>query len=173
MSSALVVVDVQQGMFARPELLYRGDEILSRIAGLLKSARGRGSPVIHIRHAGRAGGTLEKGSAGWFHHPMVAPLANEPVIDKSHSSAFHHTGLHERLTEMGVKRLVLCGMQTEMCVESTCRGAVSLDYQVTLIADAHTTYDTAIISAEQIIAHHNRIWGQSFADLVTSDELCV
>ena len=62
-------------------------------------------------------------------------------------------------------------MQTEMCVESTCRGAVSLDYQVTLVADAHTTYDTAVISAEQIIAHHNRIWGRSFADLVTSDML--
>lgn len=171
MSSALVVVDVQQGMFARPQPLYRGDEILSRIVTLLNRARSSGSPVIHIRHAGRAGGALEKGSAGWFHHPMVAPVAGEPIIDKDRSSAFHHTCLHERLIEMAVKRLVLCGMQTEMCVESTCRAAVALDYQVTLVADAHTTYDTAIISAEQIIAHHNRIWQQSFADLATSDRL--
>jgi nicotinamidase-related amidase len=169
MPSALVVVDVQQGMFARP--LYQGDEILSRIVVLLKRARNNGSPIIHIRHAGRAGGALEKGSAGWVHHPMVAPVAGEAIIDKDRSSAFHHTCLHERLIEMGVQRLVLCGMQTEMCVESTCRGAVALDYRVSLVADAHTTYDTAIISAEQIIAHHNRIWGQSFADLVTSESL--
>ena len=171
MSSALVVVDVQQGLFTRPQPLYRGDEILSRIAALLKRARSNGSPVIHIRHAGRSGGALEKGSAGWFHHPMVAPGDGESIIDKNRSSAFHHTCLHERLSEMGVKRLVLCGVQTEMCVESTCRGAVSLDYQVTLVADAHTTYDTAVISAEQIIAHHNRVWEESFADLATSDRL--
>jgi Isochorismatase family len=103
MSNALLVVDVQQGMFAMAQPLYRGDEILSHIAVLLKRARSSGCPVIHIRHAGRAGGPLEKGSAGWFHHPRVIPLTGERIIDKEQSSAFHHTSLNEQLSEAGVE----------------------------------------------------------------------
>ena len=62
-------------------------------------------------------------------------------------------------------------MQTEMCVNSACRGAVALGYRVGLVADGHTTYDTPVIDAERIIAHHNRLLGNGFANVVAADQV--
>ena len=62
-------------------------------------------------------------------------------------------------------------MQTEMCVDSACRGAKALDYRVVLVADAHTTYDTPALSADLIIAHHNRLLSGTFVELVEADNV--
>jgi len=160
-----MIVDVQQGMFAVRQPLHRGEEVVQRIAGLLARARAEGRPV------GGPGHVLAKGSAGWPHHPLVAPRPGETVVEKRHSGAFHDTDLHRRLAEAGIDRLVIAGMQTEMCVDSACRGAVALGYRVVLVADGHTTYDTPVIDAERIIAHHNRLLGSGFADVVAADQV--
>ena len=166
-----MVVDVQQGMFAVPSPLYRGEEVVQRIAGLLERARAEGVPVVHIQHDGGPGHVLAKGSPGWSHHPMVAPRAGEMVVEKRHSSAFHDTDLHRRLGDAGIDRLVVAGMQTEMCVNSACRGAAALDYRVVLVADAHTTYDTPVLGADLIIAHHNRLLSRAFVELVEARQV--
>jgi nicotinamidase-related amidase len=171
MASALMIVDVQQGMFCLPSLPHRGEEVVRRIAGLLDRARAEGVPVVHIQHDSGPGDVLAKGSPGWPHHPMVAPRAGEMVVEKRHSSAFHDTDLHRRLSEAGIDRLVVAGMQTEMCVDSACRGAVALDYRVVLVADAHTTYDTPVLGADLIIAHHNRLLGDGFVELVEAEQV--
>jgi nicotinamidase-related amidase len=94
------------------------------------------------------------------------------VVEKRrHSSAFHGTDLHRRLGEAGIDRLVVAGMQTEMCVDSACRGAAALDYRVMLVADAHTTYDTPVIGADLIIAHHNRLLGRAFVELAEARQV--
>jgi len=169
--SALMIVDVQQGMFALPSPLHRGEEVVRRIAGLLERARTAGAPVVHIQHDGGPGDVLAKGSAGWPHHPLVAPRPGEIVVEKRNSGAFHDTDLHRRLGEAGVDRLVIAGMQTEMCVDSACRGAKALNYRVALVADGHTTYDTPVITADLIIAHHNRLLSRAFVELVEADQV--
>jgi nicotinamidase-related amidase len=166
-----MIVDVQQGMFALPQPLHRGDETLQRIAGLLARARRERLPVVHIQHDGGPGHVLSRGSPGWAHHPMVTPQEGEMVVEKRQSSAFHDTDLHERLGERGIDRLIIAGMQTEMCVDSACRSAVALGYRVVLASDAHTTFDTPVIPAELIIAHHNRLLGRAFVELVESAEI--
>jgi nicotinamidase-related amidase len=171
MASALMIVDVQQGMFALPSPLHRGEEVVRRIAGLLERARGAGTAVVHIQHDGGPGHVLAKGSAGWPAHPLVAPRAGEIVVEKRNSSAFHDTDLHRRLGESGVDRLVIAGMQTEMCVDSACRAAAALDYRVVLVADGHTTYDTPQLVADQIIAHHNRLLGRGFVELLDAEQV--
>ena len=171
MASALMVVDVQQGMFAVPSPPYRGEEVVRRIAGLLERARAEGVPVVHIQHDGGPGHVLAKGAPGWPHHPMVAPRAGEMVVEKRHSSAFHDTDLHRRLGEAGIDRLIVAGMQTEMCVDSACRGAAALDYRVVLVADGHTTYDTPVLGADLIIAHHNRLLSRAFVELVEARQV--
>jgi nicotinamidase-related amidase len=171
MTSALMIVDVQQGMFAVRQPLHRGEEVVQRIAGLLARARAEGRPVVHVQHDGGPGHVLAKGSGGWPHHSLVAPRHGEIVVEKRHSGAFHDTDLHRRLAEARVDRLVIVGMQTEMCVDSAGRGAVALGYRVVLVADGHTTYDTPVIDAERIIAHHNRLLGSGFADVVAADQV--
>jgi nicotinamidase-related amidase len=101
----------------------------------------------------------------------VAPREGEIIVEKRHSSAFHGTDLHGRLREAGIDRLVIAGMQTEMCVDSACRGAAALDYRVILVADGHTTFDTPVIAADLIIAHHNRLLGRGFVELAEADQV--
>jgi nicotinamidase-related amidase len=166
-----MLVDVQQGMFDLPSPLHRGEEVVQRLAGLRARARREGVPVVHIQHDGGPGHVLAKGSAGWPHHPRVAPQPGELIIEKRHSSAFHDTELHRRLQDAGIDRLVIAGMQTEMCVDSACRGAAALDYRVVLVADGHTTFDTPVIAADLIIAHHNRLLVRGFVQLVEADRV--
>ena len=171
MPSALVVIDVQQGLFICKAPLHRGDDVLQRIAGLLARARAAEVPIFHVQHDGGPGHILAKGSVGWPHHPAVTPRAGEVVIEKRHSSAFHGTDFDARLRAANIDRLVVAGIQTEMCVESACRAAVGLGYQVILVSDAHTTYDSSVLPAERIIAHHNHTLGKGFAKVARADEI--
>jgi Isochorismatase family len=84
---------------------------------------------------------------------------------------FSRHNFHIRLSEAGVDRLVITGIQTEMCVDSTCRAAAALGYKVTLVSDAHTTFDSPVLPAEKIIAHHNRTLGDGFADVLCANDV--
>ena len=88
MPTALLLVDIQRGLFVPPLEPHQGDQVVARIAMLLERARAQCTPIFHIRHDGGERSALAKGSPGWFHHPAVAPRGDEPVIEKCHSSAF-------------------------------------------------------------------------------------
>jgi nicotinamidase-related amidase len=155
MATGLLVIDLQRGMFGAGGAPHDGEAVLSRVANLLEKARSRGIAVLHVRHDGGPGDDLERGTPGWDIHPAVAPQDGEPIIDKDRCSAFHGTDLHERLQARGITRLVIAGMQTEYCIDTNCRAAHGLGYAVSLVGDAHTTFDSPALSAEQIVAHHN------------------
>jgi nicotinamidase-related amidase len=93
------------------------------------------------------------------------------VIEKRHGSAFQETALDARLRQAGITALVIAGMQTELCVDSACRAAVALGYRVTLAADGHTTWDSAILAAPQIIAHHNRTLADGYATVTAAEAI--
>ena len=93
------------------------------------------------------------------------------MVQKRHPDAFQETTLRELLELRGIRRLVLTGMQTEYCVDTTCRRAYSLGYDVTLVSDAHTTWDTEHLTASQIIAHHNDTLGGWFAKLKAASDI--
>ncbi len=171
MPTALMIVDVQQGMFAVKPPIHRGEEVVARIARLLDRARRQEVPIVHIQHEGGDGHVLARGSPGWPHHPLVAPVAGELVVGKRNSSAFHATDLDRQLRDRKIDRLVIAGMQTEMCVDSACRAAAALDYRVTLVSDGHTTWDTPGLTADRIIAHHNRLLGSGFVDLAEAEQV--
>jgi nicotinamidase-related amidase len=165
--TALLIVDVQLGMFESPLMppVYAADALLSRIGDLIMRARVADVPVIYVQHSGGEGHPLEHGTAGWQVHPVIAPLGNELVIQKRTPDSFHETSLARELEARRIKRLVLTGIQTDYCVDTTCRRAFSLGYEVTLASDAHSTWDTKILTAQQIIDHHNEILGSWFAAL--------
>jgi nicotinamidase-related amidase len=166
MSTALLVIDLQQGMFTAGAEPHQGEAVLSRVAGLISRARDRGIPVLHVRHDGGAGDPLERETPGWEIHPAVAPRPGEPVIDKTRCSAFYDTRLQDELQNRGIRRLVITGMQTEYCIDTSCRAARDLGYEVVLIKDGHTTFESSVLPAERIIAHHNRTLSSGgFVDL--------
>ena len=171
MTTGLLVIDLQRGMFMEAQPPHDGDAVLARVAGLLGRARQRGAPVLHVQHDGGPGDMLGKPGLGWKIHPDVAPLADEPVIGKSRCSAFPGTALDAHLKRLGITRLVVAGMQTEYCIDTNCRAASDLGYKVVLAKDGHTTFDSSVLSAAQIIAHHNRTLNGSFVELAAADDI--
>jgi nicotinamidase-related amidase len=152
--SALVIIDVQVGLvrLMPPELQ---DRVLSNITVLLSKARSSGIQVLFIQHDGPKGHPLEAETSAWAIHPSILPMRGEPVIRKKASDSFFKTGLAEELQTGEISHLIIVGGMTEYCVDTTCRRAVTLGYDVTLVADAHLTRDTPVLTASQIIAHHN------------------
>jgi nicotinamidase-related amidase len=122
----------------------------------MERARRARVPVIHVQHNHATWAPLKAGAPTWHLHPRVAPLEGERVIAKTASDCFHETPLQEELGRLGITHLVVTGMQTEFCVDTTCHRAISLGLDVTLVSDAHTTVDAAF-PAEPIIRYHNAV----------------
>ncbi|HZS08952.1 MAG TPA: cysteine hydrolase family protein [Blastocatellia bacterium] len=154
-ATALVIIDVQAGIIGLP--VTRAAETLGRINLLLERARTAGTPVIYVQHDGPAGHPVEAGTAGWQIHAAIAPRPGEPVIHKRNCDSFFESALQSELARRNISHLVIAGCMTEYCVDTACRRAVSLGYDVTLAADAHTTADTEALTAAQIIRHHNAL----------------
>ena len=150
--TALLVIDVQVGLMQNA---YRRDEVLQKIKLLLERAREGETPIIYVQHDDSPGGDLEVNTPGWQIHPAIAPREGEVVVRKESPDAFYQTRLQEELEARNTKRLVIVGGQTEYCVETTTRRAVSQGYNVLLVGDAHTTFDSKTLTAAQIIAFCN------------------
>ena len=171
--TALVVIDTQLGMFETPGVppVPDGERLLRNVEGLIQRAREADVAVIHVRHADGPGHPLERGTRGWPIHPRVAPAQGEPIVDKETPDSFLRTTLGEELESRGIGRLVLAGMQTEYCVDTTCRRAFGLGYEVALASDAHGTWDSEHLSAAEVVSHHNEVMGNGFAEVVSSEEI--
>ena len=153
---ALLVIDVQVGIIEGFHA-YRGSEVVGQIDKLRTKARAANIPIIYVQHDGEAGHPLEVGTSGWQIHPEIKPLDGDSIIRKRASDSFFETSLQQELASRRVKHLVVTGCMTEYCVDTTCRRAVSLGYDVTLVSDAHTTIDNKLLTAAQIVAHHNAL----------------
>lgn len=168
--TALLVVDVQRDFYEATPPVFAAEEVIGRVADAVRRARAAALPVVYVQHTESVGSgdPLEEGSRGWELHPRVAPAVGEPVVRKSTPDSFHGTDLQSILDGLGVEALVVVGHQTEFCIDTTCRRARSLGYQVTLLQDAHSTWDSPHLTARQIIAHHNHVLGSGFATLADS-----
>jgi nicotinamidase-related amidase len=170
MATALLVIDVQEGM--EPYTAHDGKGVVSRIAELIDRARGAGANVIYVQHDGSAepGHPLAKGTPGHAIHRAIAPRAGETVIAKTQCSSFLRTNLDQTLKAADIDHLVVCGMQTEFCVDTTVRSAHEHGYRVTLVSDAHSTGDTQVLKAKDIVAHHNRTLAD-FARIMPAEQV--
>jgi len=170
--TALLVIDLQLGMFGGEKMdpIHAGDALLTRVKALLGQARAAGVPVIYVRHDSGPGHLLEWGTENWQIHPTIAPAPGETIVDKRTPDSFHGTTLSSELAAIGAKRLIVAGAQSEVCVDTTCRRAFSLGFDVTLVSDAHSTWDNAILTADQIIRHTNQTLGGRFVRLISSEE---
>jgi nicotinamidase-related amidase len=162
MAKALLIIDVQDGILPergakRPAVRQRFDAVRRRIFGLVGEARRQGAPVIFVQHAGEPGHRLETGTPGWEICGDLGRTADDIVVSKTACDSFYETDLQAVLSDQGVSHLVVAGLMTQYCVDTTCRRAVSLGYDVTLVADAHTTADMPLLNVEQIVEHHNML----------------
>ena len=150
-ATALLVIDVQQGLFRKSTPIYRAEPLLNTLTTLIERAHTAGVPVIYIQHASDK--VLPFGSADWQLHPRLQPGADDLVVHKQHGNAFEDTPLHAELTSRGIGRVIVTGLVTHGCVKATCLGGLALGYAVTLAADGHSSYSK---EAAQLIEEWNR-----------------
>ncbi|MBM4131612.1 isochorismatase family protein, partial [bacterium] len=133
-------------------------------AKLLTQARAHGKAVIHIGHNAKAGRGF---------HADVRPRDGELVVMKDEVNAFLKTELQTVLHSAGFRRLVVCGMQTHMCVEAAARAASDLGYEVLIAGDACATRDLkhgdAIVPAAQVHAATLATLDRTYGKVVSMD----
>ncbi|MEH7110425.1 cysteine hydrolase family protein [Bacillus sp. JJ1764] len=149
--SALLVIDPQVGPLYGT---YQKEETLSVMLKLIGRAEKEKIPVFFIQHEEQPGGFLQRGTRFWQFVEGIQPKPGDTIIPKSGTDAFYETTLQQELKAREINHLVVVGVRTEYCVDTTCRSAVTLGFDVTLVSDGHTTADGAI-PAELIIKHHN------------------
>lgn len=144
--SALIIIDIQDFYFQGGDLSLDNPEAAALNAGLvLEQFRKQRSLVVHVRHNYTPGGDI---------HEYVSPASHEIVVSKAHVNAFRETNLHAILQQDSISDLVICGMQTHMCLEAAVRAGSDLGYNITVIGDACATralqYGETIIDAEDV-----------------------
>lgn len=169
--TALVVIDMQRAIVNGPSTPHDRDLVLTRIHALIAAARAAGALVVFVQHCSAPGTPCEKGTPGWELVEGLTPGAGDLLIQKFRPSAFQGSGLQEQLHGAGVSRLVVAGMKTEYCIDTSCRAASDLGFRVVLAADAHTTVDSPVLPASTIVAHHTLTLGGPFAQVVASEQI--
>jgi len=172
-NTALLIIDMQVGNFSEPDPIYKGNDLLTKVKSLVVKARSAQIPIVYVQNNGGSGDPDEYGTHGWEIHHSIAPVEGDVLVQKQTPDAFHETNLHRELESRGIKKLVITGLQTEYCIDTTCRRAFSLGYEVILVKDAHSTWNSPRFTAEQIIEHHNYVLGGWFVTLKKSDSIHV
>ncbi|CYV78887.1 cysteine hydrolase family protein [Streptococcus suis] len=160
MKSALLVIDIQNLLVV--EKPYAIAERLTLWQDSLVQARQAGLEVIHVRHHDQES---VKGTADWEIHSTVASLASEKIFDKTFNSAFKETGLHAYLQEQGIGKLIIMGMATNFCIDTTIKVAYELGYKVAVLQDGTTTGYSGKLDAKDLIDHYQNIWSWNFAQV--------
>jgi nicotinamidase-related amidase len=141
-TTALVVIDVQESFRVRPiwEAVSNPD-IVARVLPLVDAARARGDLVVWVLHAEPgSGGPFDPASGHVRLMDGMVPRDSEPVLTKTSKNAFTTTNLQQLLTGRGIREVVVCGIQTEQCCETTARLASDLGFDVTFVTDATATF---------------------------------
>ena len=132
-TTALLIIDIQDFYFPGGKVpLVEPEAAAANTALILAAFRAEGKPVVHIRHDFEPGGAI---------HASVAPKEGEKVFTKTEVSCFNGTQVLTYLEEMGIKKLVIVGMQTHMCLEAATRGAYDHGFECVVVGDACATRD--------------------------------
>jgi nicotinamidase-related amidase len=191
MTQALIVIDVQESFRQQPAWAHTANpDIVEKVNRLVEHARSSGDAVIWVLHA-------EPGSGGAFdpangHVRLIdglSPIDGEPTLVKRSHNAFTTTNLQQLLTIEGIRDVIICGIRTEQCCETTARVASDFGYRVTFVTEATTTNaiahrdaptgvgveevlaDPRTLPADAVLARTEYALAGRFATIKTVDEV--
>ncbi|WP_031069630.1 cysteine hydrolase family protein [Streptomyces sp. NRRL WC-3742] len=191
MTNALLVIDVQDSFLQRENWAAVSDPgIVGQVSKLVEHARSEGDLVVWVLHSEPGTGTVFDPALGHVRlMDGLEPAQGEPVVTKSSHNAFTTTNLQQLLTQHGIRDLIVSGIRTEQCCETTTRVAADLGYEVTFVVDATATHpiehrdapagrsleeilaDPRTLSTEEIIARTEYALAGRFATVTTVKEL--
>lgn len=175
---ALLLVDLQNDYLPGGAMeLYESEASMRKAGAVLDQCRAAGMPIVHIQHvSNRTGATFFlPNTKGVEIADAVRPAAGEAVIQKHFPNSFRDTPLLEHLRKLGVEHLIVCGMMTHMCVDTTVRAAFDLGFSITLVHDACATRDLAFagttVPAQSVHTAFMASLNGLFATTVAASEL--
>jgi len=166
--TVLLVVDVQTGLIKNHP--YNEFVMIDNIDRLIHTARSRSVNIIYVRH-GEDSGVLKVGTDGWSIYEKLAPLPSEKIFDKKHNSAFKETSLREYLDSKGIETIILVGMQTEYCIDTTCKVAFEYGYSVIIPEYGTSTFDNDFFKARELVKYYEEDIWECFADIMSTDDI--
>lgn len=169
MNKALIVIDVQEGFFSDSNYpVYNEKELINNINQLIDSFRKDGKPIIFVRHIDE---DLIKGTRPWEVYSKIHSTSDDLYVAKTTPDSFFKTELLNVLKTNNIDSIVIVGLQTEYCIDTTCKSAFGKGISTILVSDGHSTYDNSFMKANKIIDYHNKIMGSWFAELKTTKEI--
>ena len=169
-NSALMIVDVQKRLIDNHP--YNEKKVIENIKKLILTARNNGQEVIYVRHDDGEGSELAKGTEGWQIYDEILPNNDEKIFDKKFNSAFIKTGLKEYLESKNIDTIILTGLQTEYCIDATCKSAFEHEYKVIIPEETNTTFDNEYLLGEKLYEFFNyNIWNHRFAKVIPINEV--
>lgn len=163
---ALLVIDLQQGLFKKSTPIYQAEELLQNVTSLIALAHQRRIPVFYVQHSDAR--SLVKGTPDWQLHARLTPLDTDYVVHKQHGNAFEKTTLHETLRSKAITTVVITGLVTHGCVRATCLGARQLGYRVILVRDGHSSFSK---QAAELIEEWNQKLGAEGVEIKPAAEI--
>lgn len=169
MNDALIVIDVQEGFFSDPNFaVYNDRKLIKNINQLIDFFRKQEKTVVFVRHIDQV---FVKQTSPWEVYSKVHSKPDDIYVDKTTPDSFYNTDLLNILKTNKINSIVIVGLQTNYCIDATCKSAFGKDFSTLLVSDAHSTYDNSFMRADKIIEYHNSIIGRWFATLKTTDEI--
>ncbi|NPU85709.1 MAG: cysteine hydrolase [Syntrophaceae bacterium] len=178
MKRVLLLIDIQNDYFPGGRMELAGSVEAGEKAGLLLAAfRSRDLPIVHIQHVSiRPGASFFlPDTEGVQVHASVRPREGETLFQKHYPNSFRETPLSEHLRRIGTDRLIVAGMMTHMCVDSTVRAAFDLGFACSLAHDACATrslsFGNVAVPAELVHASHVAALHGIFCQAAAAEDL--
>ncbi|MGG7098935.1 cysteine hydrolase family protein [Clostridium sardiniense] len=166
----LLVVDVQNTLIN--EHPYNEERVIENIKKLILTARDNKKEVVYVRHDGGQGTEFENGTYGWQVYNEIVPNSNELIFEKQYNSAFYKTDLKIYLDNNNIDTIILVGLQTEYCIDATCKSAFDYGYKIIMPEETNTTFDNDYLSGEKLYEFYNyKIWNKRFADVISIEKV--
>lgn len=154
MNQTLLIIDAQQELIdgnQEERKVFNSYQLIRNINIVIEEAKNADIPVVFVRDLDVAEG---KGDGFQIHNEINVPTETK-FFDKSATNSFHGTGLLDHLKSQQIEHVVIMGCKTQHCIDSAVRTATISGMDITLVGDGHSTTDNDLLSAEQIIKHHN------------------
>ena len=156
MKQALLIIDAQQELIEgnnQEGNVFQKEQLIENINLVIKKATVSDALIVFVRDTDVAEG---KGEGFQVHRGITIPTDSK-TFDKAATNSFYGTELKEYLEKHEIKHVVIMGCKTEHCIDTAVRTATVSQLDVTLVGDGHSTTDSSVLTAEQIINHHNKI----------------
>jgi nicotinamidase-related amidase len=172
-TAPVIVIDLQTGMFdgVVDPPIHQAVRLAAQARAVIDWARRTGRKVAFVRHDGAPTDWLAPGAGGWPVWPALGQARAEPTFQKSVGDAFSQPALADWVAGLGADEVILLGAQTDACVAATVKGALARGLKVTVVADAHSTWDHGGKTATEIISEHNGLFAADGARVASVETL--